>query len=187
MRVKTSISFTIIYILFSSSIFAQTCIPSLTKSTPTEDFIVHNNGTVTHKKTGLMWLVCSYGQTWQNGSCVGTATKQKWDNGKQLLTLDNLAGNGFPAGYSDWREPNVKELLSIVETSCHSPSINETIFPSTPSSDSLYWSTSPMALNDQKAWSVYFTNGYDWVLNRYHPTDPNIIYSSYIRFVRDTN
>ena len=40
----------------------QSC--SFAPFTPTSDFTDNNNGTVTHKKTGLMWQRSSVGQTW---------------------------------------------------------------------------------------------------------------------------
>jgi hypothetical protein len=171
----------LICIAFTNTAFAQTCINSLPKSTPTEDFIVHNDGTTTHKKTGLMWSVCSYGQIWQNDSCIGAASGEPWNIGTQYVLLSSLAGqlDLYHAGYNDWREPNIKELASIIETSCHSPAINAAIFPSTP--QGIFWSSSPVALDDNNAWVVYFGNGYDWVRSRLTGN------YGYIRFVRETN
>ena len=133
-----------------------TCEPAIIASTPTADFTVHNNGTVTHNKTGLMWKVCSEGQTWNNGSCTGNVASTPWDKALQIPSTLNVSG-GF-AGYTDWRLPNIKELQSIVEQQCYNPSINSTIFPSTASD--FYWSSSPYASNSNYAWGVGFNNGY---------------------------
>ncbi|NMR24406.1 DUF1566 domain-containing protein [Pseudoalteromonas sp. NEC-BIFX-2020_015] len=105
-------------------------------STPSSDFTLHDNGTVTHNTTGLMWMRCSIGQTWEDESCTGDASGFTWQQA--------LAQNGTAyAGYSDWRVPNKNELASILEQRCYNPSINEAIFPDTPANH--FWSSSPYA------------------------------------------
>jgi len=61
------------------------------------------------------------------------------------------------AGKQDWRLPNVKELMSIVNYGRYSPSIDPTFFSNTQSL--YYWSSSICASNTASAWSVYFFNG----------------------------
>ena len=63
-------------------------------------------------------------------------------------------------GYSDWRRPSKKELISIVNYGTYSPSINTTYFPNT--NPSGYWSTEP--------WYVSFDSGYasnSWTYDNY--------------------
>jgi hypothetical protein len=132
----------------------QTCrteaeIPS---STPTADFVDHGDGTVTHKKTGLMWMKCPLGQSGPD-CATGSADTYTWEQ-----ALETADGHSF-AGYSDWRLPNVKELRSIVEQRCYGPAINLSVFPATPGS--YFWSSSPNASNSGYAWHVYFDYGYD--------------------------
>lgn len=108
------------------------CDSAIKASTPASDFTVHGDGTVTHTKTGLMWMA---------SALPGEYT---W---LQALTE---AGAATHAGYSDWRLPNIKELASIVEFRCHSPAINLSIFPDTPSGvndieKSVFWSSSTNA------------------------------------------
>jgi hypothetical protein len=148
------------------------CNGDIHATTPSGDFTVHRNGTVTHNKTGLMWKVCSEGQAWSNGSCTGNVANYTWDKALQIPSTLNVSG-GF-AGYTDWRLPNIKELQSIVEQQCYNPSIKSTIFPSTASD--LYWSSSPVALPSYYAWGVLFSNGYDYSYFRH--------YSSLARLVR---
>lgn len=166
--------FTLTLLIFQFSFTnanAQTCNTNTAVTTPTIDFTVHNNGTVTHKPTGLMWKVCSEGQTWNSsdGSCTGTITTHNWQEALEIPSALN-AGVGF-ASQTDWRLPNVKELMSIVELSCYGPAINKTIFNNTPSEYSpgyspIYWSSSPHADYSYFAWGVGFDYGYDGFSDR---------------------
>jgi hypothetical protein len=123
----------------------------LPSTTPTVDFTDNQDGTVTHKRTGLMWQRCSVGQTWTGSTCTGTAKKYTY-------TEANALKSTF-AGQSDWRLPNQNELLSIVEFAQYDPAINTTLFPNAPSG--YFWSSSPAASSSGYAWIVDFYNGYD--------------------------
>lgn len=166
---KTALAFSLFIFNFSFA-HAQTCNPAALATTPDADFTVHNDGTVTHNPTGLMWKVCSEGQTWNagDGSCSGTATTHTWQAALQIPQTLN-AGGGF-AGHSDWRLPNLKELTSITELKCYDPAINETIFNNTP--PNWYWSSSPIANNSYVAWDVYFGYGQD--INNHRVDDPHV-------------
>lgn len=149
-------------LFFSSSLMAETVCSGLentaiTPTTPTEDFDIHADGTVTHKPTGLMWMRCSLGQTWDGStsSCTGSASTHTWQGALQAAEVWN-AGGGF-AGHTDWRLPNIKELESIVEERCYSPAIHGSAFPGT--SSSVFWSSSSYALNPGNAWTLYFGSG----------------------------
>jgi len=149
-------------LIWSGQAMAVCQTASITASTPTADFVDHGNGTVTHTRTGLMWKQCSEGLS--GASCAtGTATAHTWQAALQLAETLN-AGAGF-ATFNDWRVPNQKELNSIVERQCVTPSINAAIFPATVSN--LYWSASPYAGaapyagNATAAWNVDFTDGSD--------------------------
>ena len=132
---------------------AQTCrteteIPS---STPDADFTDNGDGTVTHHRTGLMWMKCPLGQS---GTDCATGSANAYDWQQALETPD---GYSF-AGYSDWRLPNVKELSSIVEQRCVDPAINLSVFPATPSW--YFWSSSPDVKFSDYAYHVHFDFGY---------------------------
>ncbi len=129
-----------------------TCNDAIDKSTPDSRFTVNGDGTATDKQTGLTWMRCSIGQTWQAGSCIGNVSGHTW---QQALTL--AKAHDF-AGKNDWRLPNIKELSSIVEVSCINPAINSVIFPNTAS---VSWSSSPYANSNYGAWDVNFSYGYD--------------------------
>ncbi len=151
---------------------AQTCKSQIPLTKPTTDFQVHNNGTVTHTPTGLMWKVCSEGQEWQEfrgrSSCGGVASKHDWQAALQIPQTLNTQG-GF-AGYTDWRLPNIKELKSIVERACVEPAINTAVFYSvyTPYEPlGLYWTSSPMKSDSTQSYLVGFGKGYDYTEPRY--------------------
>ncbi len=131
---------------------SATCNASGVITTPTSDFSDNVDGAVTHNRTGLMWQRCALMQTWSGGTCIGTAGTFTW--AAALLA----ARDATTAGYNDWRLPNVKELQSIVEEKCYTPSVNESIFPNT--SPSYFWSASASSGSSNSAWSVNFYDGY---------------------------
>ncbi|WP_082087048.1 Lcl C-terminal domain-containing protein [Teredinibacter purpureus] len=65
---------------------------------------------------------------------------------RPLQVPNTLNGTGGFAGYSDWRVPNIKKILSIIEVPCSSPSINSDRFLA--ASIGNYWT-------GQSGWAVY--------------------------------
>lgn len=134
----------VVTFLFVSAVYgAQFCNSASLENTPSSDFIVNNDGTVTHVTTGLMWKICSEGQTWNSndGSCSSSSeiSRMTWDVALQLPETVN-SGSGF-ASHNDWRLPNSKELRSIVELKCGDPSINLSVFSNSASGS--YWTSTP--------------------------------------------
>jgi len=88
----------------------------------------NGNGTISDKSTGLMW--------------------QKIASSEQIIWSDSIitAEALTLAGYTDWRLPNVLELLSIVDWTQYDPCINHTFFPYTLSD--IYWSSTTSVSND---------------------------------------
>lgn len=150
------------------------CRSDIASNAPDSRFTIHNDGTVTDNQTGLMWLRCSLGQNWNGSTCNGSSRNYDWEE-----ALD-AAENASDASYSDWYLPNIKELESIVELACVSPSINEVIFPNSPSNR--YWSSSPSITNSQYARELDFDNGN---AGSYIKTGVNRIY--HVRLVRLSN
>ncbi|MCK9532836.1 MAG: DUF1566 domain-containing protein [Gammaproteobacteria bacterium] len=155
---------------------------AVAETTATADFTDNGNGTVTDTRTGLVWMRCSLGQTWDGSTCIGTAGFYTWqaalqaaldiNSGASDVDGDDAAGY---AGASDWRLPNRNELGSIVERRCWYPAINAALFPKTPVS--YFWSSSPYAGSPNNAWIVYFDFG--------HTNNPNIKdYTNRVRLVR---
>ncbi len=109
---------------------AQSCDVSLYPlSTPTERFEDNGDGTVTDKRSKLMWMRCALGQTWAHGTCAGVAAELTWAAALEAAQAINKRGNFF---FSDWRLPQVPELAGIAERQCKNPRTNLTVFPATP-------------------------------------------------------
>ena len=136
---------------FRTTMADQVCEPKILSTNPDVTFTVHDDGTVTHQVTGLMWMRCSLGQKWDGKTCSGTAATYSWAGALQA------GSNQEFAGYSDWRLPNKNELETILEESCNSPAINARIFPATP--PAYFWTSSPYAGSASGAWSIDFGYG----------------------------
>ena len=148
------IYFLIFFCVFSAATVHAACNNNMPASTPDSQLIDNGDGTITDLKTGLMWKQCLEGLSGTN--CTeGNAKIYNWQEALQLAESANTDG-GF-AGYTDWRLPNVKELLSIVEHKCSSPSINLTFFHYQASSG--VWSSSP-GIRVDGAWCVFFDMGF---------------------------
>ena len=137
------------YFLTSAQVaMAQNCNDYIPASTPDSRFSVEGTE-VFDKITGLTWQRCSLGQSGIDCS-GGNAIGYDWQSA--LLAAEEARNN---TGVN-WRLPNIKELVSIVEWKC-SPAINLTIFPNTPSETYWSaWSASTYARDSTKAW----TSGY---------------------------
>ncbi len=114
-------------------------------------YIAYDNGTVLDTETGLMWMRCLLGQTWNDKTCMGEAEGFTWDDACKQ------SGNGF-AGYSDWRVPTIEELKTLVDKTQSGAKIHPQAFPNTPD---FVWSSSAYANASGGAWGVYFSSGYD--------------------------
>ena len=137
----------------------------------------NGDGTISDQHTGLMWMTCTYGQTYSSGSCTGTATSGDWEDAFAAADTSNAANNGDGTyGHKDWRLPNKKELSSIVDLGNTPSTVNQTIFPST--QGAAYWTSTPSAADDSKAFTIDFTTATYGAATR----STNAIY---VRLVRD--
>jgi|GEM_PF-6331951 len=107
-------------------------------------FIDNGDGTVTDTRTGLMWMRCAMGQTWDGTTCRGEASTYTWD--------EAMAIRHTFAGYDDWRLPAANELYSIFENRQY-PAIDTIAFPGTRTQH--FWSSSQQDKSN-RAWTVYF-------------------------------
>ncbi len=113
--------------------------------------------------TGLVWEVKTtdggihdknnsyrWGGITHQGSNFGFYNND-WDVLVNGTNLENLCG------FNDWRVPNSTELMSIIDNGRYNPSIDTNYFPNTNSS--IFWSSSPNAINSSYAWYVVFSFG----------------------------
>ncbi len=100
-------------------------------------------------------MCCSLGQSWTSSTvdCNGSSTSYTWQE-----ALVSAQSSDF-ADQEDWRISNIKELATIVEEACYSPSINENIFPGAGLSE--YWSATYSAAEMQYG-------HFPWYINFYH-------------------
>jgi hypothetical protein len=131
------------------------CNPNIPETTPTSDFILDDvNGIAIHRKTNLTWMRCTLGQNWDwtNKTCSGAPSTYTW--GQALRVADEYSF----AGYSDWRLPNIKELMSIQENRCYDNAVNREVFPAMVVSY-WYWSSSTHTDTPDHALGVDFYSG----------------------------
>jgi hypothetical protein len=116
-------------------------------------FTDNGNGTVTDNNTGLIWQKEDNDTDYNWYQASGT-----FDAAYNPSTY-SVCGSLSLGGYSDWRLPSKKELMTIVDYGVHfpGPTINATYFPNTQLS--FYWSSTPYADNPYFAWSVNFRDG----------------------------
>jgi hypothetical protein len=117
---------------------------------PYRRFTDNLDGTVTDNLTGLIWL--------KNADYL--AATKTWADA--LIACNTLADDGTEltdrSSAGDWRLPNIRELLSLVDYSRYNPAL-----PSGhPFSDvqlGVYWSSTTEAIDMNQAWSVNLNVG----------------------------
>lgn len=119
-----SIQVLFVLLLLSPKSFAESCLDDIVSAAGLSQFKVNSNGTVEDKKRNLMWKVCLEGLSYK-GSC----SSGNVGNPHSWLGAIKVADGSRFAGYSDWRLPNHKELVSIVDVSCRPVALNIYVFP----------------------------------------------------------
>ena len=132
--------FALVSTLATAPAWSYTCnTDSRPMSTPNERFKDNGNGTLTDIQSGLTWMRCSLGQTWNDNTCMGEPRGYSWQGAQdEALKLNKSGGYG---SYSDWRVPHMPELAGIIERQCTDPRINLSLFPATP--PQFFWSATP--------------------------------------------
>jgi hypothetical protein len=123
---------------------------------PTPRFTNNRNGTVTDKLTGLIWLKnancfpgAGLGILWQDAIDAANALA----SGRCDLTDGSVAG--------DWRLPNVKELLSLIDYGQFEPAVPAGHPFANLQSEYFYayWSSTANWANSHAAWIVFMQHG----------------------------
>lgn len=143
---------------------AQICNTNMAKTTAEGRFIKDEQGYAIDATNKLIWDLCSIGQIYAGGQCVGTPTE--FSTWKEALQ--------FAAAKDGYRMPNIKELETIVERSCIEPSIDQDTFPDTPLA--IYWSNTPTPSSAAlKGHVIDFTDGSEIVRDVKRPKNLRLI------------
>ena len=109
----------------------------------------NGNGTVTDNNTGLMWQKQDDGDTYNWYEASGTYHETS------NPTSINVCGELRTGGYTDWRLPSKKELVTIVNYAIPYPApMIDPVFSNTKLPP--YWSSTPGSNNTSIAWFVSF-------------------------------
>ena len=120
---------------------------------PNPRFTDNGNGTVTDNLTGLVWL--------KDANCSLFNPPLTWDDALKVIDTQLADGHcGLTDGsvQGDWRLPNYKELISLVDIGNFSPAL-----PSGhPFTDvqAIYWTSTNFVGDTFYAWQVIIGTGY---------------------------
>ena len=108
----------------------------------------HADGTVTDERTGLMWE--------QRPS----DTRYSWADATGVRIAELNAST--LGGHTDWRLPELWELVSLVDYARSNPAID----PLLSCQSTTYWSATTYQPSPSTAWGVYFYDGYVSAYNK---------------------
>lgn len=115
----------------------------------------NGDGTVTDNNTGLVW---------EKKTDANVNLNFTWQGALDYVAeLNAMNGGAGFAGHNDWRLPNMRELLSIVDYSRSNPSIHPVFGPTKGVLNFVaYWSSTSWAafFPESNAWAVDFADGY---------------------------
>ncbi len=150
-------------IMAMSSAFAiadQKCDLGAQETASAKHFKNNGDGTITDKRSKLVWRACVAGMSWNGQQCEGTS--QTFNYSMAGITLDEL-NESRDSGRDDWRLPTREELDTLVEKRCYRPAINLNVFSFSPESG--FWSSSA-GDSDRRVWVVHFLHGGDYIANK---------------------
>ena len=111
------------------------------------------------------------GLQWEDNTSVKTK-KRTW-----IEAIDYCENKLTLGGYTDWRMPNIKELLSITDRSQYYPTIDNKVFANT--SPWYYWSSTTSDFSKGTAFTINFYDG-----TMYDSTKRFVYYKPNVRCVR---
>lgn len=100
--------------------------------------------------TGLTWALYVF-----TSSVDGTTNDKQAAN---ISSADTAGSNAGLCGFTDWRLPSRRELVSIVNYGVQNPAIDGKYFPNT--SVAYFWTRDPYVTVAGSAWNVFFGDGY---------------------------
>ena len=168
----------IILLFLSMPLIAQVCNDAIPRVAFDARFDVDlaDPNLVTDNSTGLKWQRCVLGFVLDdnNGdldyrfhSCEQPPENTDDDEATAVAVsftwLEAL--NAVEREGDGWRIPNIKELSSIIEIACYTPSINVLVFPNTPATS--FWTNTPSSFGDNdEVWSINFSDGQDDLISK---------------------
>ncbi len=139
---STAIRLGLLLLLSAPAAVAEICLPEVIPPTTPDDRYDttlppddSGHAVVQDRQTGLIWMRCALGQSYDAGTnrCIGDPQRYDWAEALQAAQQ-----------YPGWRLPTIKELQSLVDMQCYGPAINLRIFPDTPGSPAPeYFQTTP--------------------------------------------
>ena len=129
---------------------------------PNPRFTDNGDGTVTDGLTGLIWL---------KNANVAVDSRSWTDALNDIVSLNsNGRMNGNDAGNTsnktDWRLPNINELLSLVDRTKFGPAFSDPNLIFSNMSNSNCWSSTTYISDTNRAWIVSFNSGYVTASNK---------------------
>jgi hypothetical protein len=125
--------------------------------------------------TCLIWEVKT-----DDGSINDKEKKYEWNDAEPIF-INALNDQKF-GGFSNWRMPTVKELMSIVDIGNSNPAIDSNYFPNTLSAS--YWTSMSHTIDSTLTWGVNFDSGKDELLEQ-PPWLEGINFKAYLRAVHE--
>jgi hypothetical protein len=123
----------------------------------------NGDGTITDHTTGLMWA-----KKGNDGSIHDKDEAGNWSVAFSVFIAAMNSGGGF-AGYTDWRLPNIRELMTLVHYGNSGPAVDPvfntgcvagcSVTTCSCTGISYHWTSTSEANAEGNAWAVVFTAG----------------------------